>query len=448
MIPYAAIVFVAVVGDWILNRTADLLNLGALRAAPPAELAHLHDAGSYARAQEYTRAGIRLGIVAATVDLATLLLFWGADGFRRLDDAARAVGVGPIATGLVYIGTLLLARAVLALPLRIYSTFVLEARFGFNRTTARTFLADLGKTLGLSVALGGPVLVTVLYFFTHAGPHAWLYAWLTTTAVALGLQYVAPTWILPLFNTFTPLADGPLRRRILDYALAVKFPVADIFVIDGSRRSSKANAFFTGIGRTKRIALFDTLVRGQSIDQVVGVVAHEIGHYKLKHVPAQSAFGIAHSGALFALLSFFLYSDALFHAFGIVDRPVHVGIVLFGLLYTPIEVALGLVLNGVSRRFEYAADRFAAETTGRPDLLAAALAQLSNEQLANLTPHPLYVALHYSHPPIVARLRALGGNSTTATAAARDPTARPSGETTSSTKAASGQAPASAKTAT
>jgi STE24 endopeptidase len=404
---YGVIILAALLLEWTVNLAADVLNLRALDPELPEEARDIHDAEAYRRSQAYTRARTRFGLLSSTVNLAALLVFWFAGGFPALDGALARATPGPISAGLAFMGSLALAQAILDLPFRLYSTFVIENRFGFNRTTPRTFVADLGKGMVLAVAVGAPLVATILYVFQHAGPWAWLYGWGITTAALLGVQFVAPTWIMPLFNTFTPLADGVLREAILAHARSAAFPLSGVFLIDGSRRTTKANAFFTGFGSTKRIALFDTLVERQPVDQVVAVVAHEIGHYKLHHIPKNLGLAILHTGVLFALLSVFLSHDGLFAAFGVERPSVHAGLVFFGLLYTPVELGLGLILNALSRRDEYAADRFAAETTGRPESLAAGLKRLASEQLANLTPHPIYVALNHSHPPLLARLAAL-----------------------------------------
>jgi STE24 endopeptidase len=408
---YTIVILSALLLDWAVNLLADLLNIRALRPDLPEEFRDVYDAATYRRSQEYTRAQMRFGQLSASAHLVALLGFWYADGFASLDRAVAARDLGPIWSGLAFIGALVLAQTLLGLPFRLYSTFVLESRFGFNRTTPATFWADAAKALALGLALGGPLLAAILAFFTHAGPLAWLYCWIATALVMLAVQFIAPTWLLPLFNRFTPITDGRLHDAILAYARSVSFPLRGIFVIDGSRRTSKSNAFFTGFGRHKRIALFDTLVDSQSIDEVVAVVAHEIGHYKKGHVPKRLLFALAHSGVLFFLLSRFLSDPDLFHAFGIAEPSVHAGLVFFGLLYTPIELALSFVLQADSRRDELTADRFAVETTGRPESLAAALKRLASGHLANLTPHPLYVALNYSHPPMLERLAALRAGS-------------------------------------
>jgi STE24 endopeptidase len=407
--PYAAIVLGALVGELALETTTDVLTLRALEPSVPPELRGVYDPERYRRTRAYTRARVGLGLVGSVVDRAVLLVFWFAGGFGRLDAAVRDLGLPGLATGLVFVGAVGLGRMLLALPFRWWSTFVVEARFGFNRTTARTFWLDAAKALVLAVALGAPLLAAVLWLFTVAGLHAWLWCWLAVSAFTVLVQFVAPTWILPLFNRFTPLPPGPLREAIVAYARSVAFPLADVFVIDGSRRSTKGNALFTGFGRTKRIALFDTLVDTLAPPEIVAVVAHEVGHYRRGHVLKGTAIGVVHVGLLLFVFSLLVDRRALFAAFFVPTPSVHVGIVLFALLLAPLDVAVSLALNAWSRRNEREADAFAARTTGAAGALARALEHLSADSLTNPTPHRLDVLLRWSHPPLRDRLRALAG---------------------------------------
>ena len=301
----------------------------------------------------------------------------------------------------------MVASTALGLPFRIYSTFVIEERFGFNRTTGRTFVLDRVKGLALGAVLGGALLAAVLFFFDWAGPLAWLWCWGAVTGFMLTAQFVAPTWIMPLFNTFSPLDGGELKDALLDYARSTQFPLDGITVIDGSRRSAKANAFFTGFGSHKRIALFDTLIEQQTTPELVAIVAHEVGHYKRRHILKGLTLSLAHTGALFWLLSLFLDRPGLFDAFAVPEPSVHAGLVFFGLLFTPIELVLSVLVNSFSRRYEFEADAFAADTTGSAEPLVTALKKLSADSLSNLTPHPLQVFLHHSHPPVLHRITAL-----------------------------------------
>jgi len=401
---YALVILGALAAEYLLNLVSDVLNLRHLRPTLPEEFQDTFDEEEYERAQEYTRARTRFGILSSTFGLAVLLIFWLMGGFEWLDTAVRGWDLGPIVTGLCYVGLLVLGRGVLSLPFSVYSTFVLEERFGFNETTVKTFVLDLLKSIALGVAIGGPVLAAILWFFQSTGPYAWVYAWIAVTAVMLLLQFFAPRYLMPLFNDFDPLEEGELREAILSYADSVDFPVDDVYVMDGSRRSNKANAFFTGFGSNRRIVLFDTLVEQLSTDELLSVVAHEMGHYKLNHIPQRIAISVVQTGVLFLLLSVFLQVEGLFHAFYVDQPSVYTGLLFFGLLYTPVDLLLSIPLNAWSRRHEFQADRFAVETTDRAEALVNGLKRLAETNLSNLTPHPLTVALEYSHPPLSQRI--------------------------------------------
>ena len=408
---YAWIVLVALVGEFILSVVTSVLNVRAMSPAVPDEFRAAYDDDAYARSQAYTRVQSRFGLFQGTLSLLALLVFWQLGGFGWLDDACRAFGLGPVPTGLMFVGSLLVGSTVLGLPFRLYATFVIEERFGFNRTTWRTFGLDLVKGLALGGVLGGTLLALLLFLFETAGPVAWIGCWAATTVFALAAQLLAPTWIMPLFNTFSPLEQPELKEALVDYARSTHFPLDDIFVVDGSRRSAKANAFFTGFGSRKRIGLFDTLIERHTTQELVAVVAHEVGHYKRGHMLKSLALGVVHTGALFWLLAQFLERPGLFEAFAVSEPSVYAGMVFFGLLFTPIDLVLSVLINLVSRKHEFEADAFAAATTGAVEPMVAALTKLSTDSLSNLTPHPLQVFLHHSHPPVlrrIAALRALG----------------------------------------
>jgi STE24 endopeptidase len=404
---YALVILAAILVQNALALAADLLNLRALRPELPAGFESVYDAERYRRSQEYTRARTRFSFVPQAVDLVLLLGFWFLGGFAWLDGWARGLALGPIRTGLVFIGVLLVAKSTLGLPFRYYSTFVIEERFGFNKTTRATFWADTAKGLALALVLGTPLLAAILWFFARFGDVAWLLCWGATALFTLFLQFIAPTWIFPLFNKFQPLEEGELRSAVLAYARKVAFPLEGLFVIDGSRRSTKANAFFTGFGKRKRVALFDTLIAKHSVEELVAVVAHEIGHYKRRHVLQGLALSLLQAGAIFWLLSLFLSRPGLFEAFDVTTPSVHAGLVFFLLLYTPLDLLLSLGMQAFSRKNEFEADAYARATTGAAEPLVSALQRLSADNLSNLTPHPLYVALHHTHPPLVERVRAL-----------------------------------------
>jgi STE24 endopeptidase len=266
---------------------------------------------------------------------------------------------------------------------------------------------DRLKGLGLTALVGAALLSSVLALFEYVGYYAWVYCWIAVTVFSLFLQYVAPTWIMPLFNKFTPLEPGELKEAILNYASSVDFPIKNVFVMDGSKRSTKSNAFLTGFGRNKRIALFDTLIKKHTVSELIAVLAHEIGHHKKKHILQGTIINIIHFGVLFFLLSVFLGSPELYDAFYMEQQSIYSGIVFFGLLYIPLEMILSVIMNALSRRNEYEADRFAAETIEHPHHLTEALKKLHADNFSNLMPHPLYVFLNYSHPPLLQRIRAI-----------------------------------------
>ncbi|GBC60590.1 peptidase M48 [Desulfonema ishimotonii] len=403
----AVIILLAILLSFILDLVADILNLGMLRNDLPEGFEDVYDAARYRQSQEYLRVNTRFGWMTGVFDLTVTLIFWFGGGFPLVDGWMRSLGYGPVITGLFYMGFLLLFKSLLGLPFGIYSTFGIEERFGFNKTTWQTFVTDILKGVLLSILLGAPLLAAVLAFFEYAGGNAWWYCWIAVTLFTLALQFIAPTWIMPLFNKFIPLEEGDLKRAIMDYARSVQFPLTHLFVMDGSKRSGKSNAFFTGFGRNKRIALFDTLIEQHTVPELVAVLAHEIGHYKKRHIIQRMVISIVHTGVVFYLLSFFISYQGLFDAFYMSQPSVYAGLIFFGMLFSPIDFFLGLVLQMLSRKNEYEADRFAVETTGDARPLAEALKKLAANNLSNLVPHPFYAFLHYSHPPLRERIGAM-----------------------------------------
>ena len=404
---FSFIIIGALILEYILELVANLLNLKALKLELPLTLEGIYKAEDYRKSQEYIRVITRFGLIENTFTLLLLLAFWFSRGFNWFDQIVRTWSFIPLVTGLFYIGILVLAYSLIMLPFSVYSTFVIEERFGFNKTTPRTFLLDLIKGLGLALLIGGALLAGILALLEYVGSYAWLYCWAAVIIFSLGMQYVAPTLIMPLFNKFTPMESGELREAIFKYASSVNFPIKNVFVMDGSKRSSKSNAFFTGFGNNKRIALFDTLIAKHTVPEMVAVLAHEVGHYKKKHILQGFIINILHTGLLFFLFSIFLGNSDLYHAFYMEHESIYSGLLFFGLLYTPIDTVLSVVMQMISRKNEYEADRFAAETTDDPDILINALKKLSATNMSNLTPHPFYVFMNYSHPPILQRLQAI-----------------------------------------
>ena len=404
--PWFLAALIGIVGWFHVKLLAEFLNLSRLSKEVPEPLSDVMTEKDLERAMEYHVALAKLEITRDGVMLGLFILFWWIGGFQWLDGATSNIGGNAIVSGLLLIGVLAALQGLLALPFDLWRTFGVETEFGFNTTTFSTFIGDRLKGLFLGALLGLPLLAVVLWLFDRT-PCAALWAWVVTTAVGLLMSWLSPRLIAPLFLKFTPLEDGPLRRAIMTLADKLQFPVGEISIVDGSRRSTKANAFFTGFGSTKRIALFDTLLDGYTQEGIVGVLAHEIGHSKLKHVPKQIAVGLAQSALMFGLLHFALHDERLYAAFGVRYPSVAMGLVLFSLVYGPWSHLLDAPLQGLTRRHEFEADRFAAESTGSPEPLMASLKKLSRDHLAHLTPHPFYVKLHYSHPPLLERLKAL-----------------------------------------
>lgn len=408
---YTIIILATLITGFLLNLVSDFLNLKNLSSNIPEEFADSIDTDTYAKSQEYLRTRTHYGFITSTFDLALLLAFWFAGGFNYLDLFVRQYFATEITRGLAYIGILALANAIINLPFSIYSTFVIEEKFGFNRTTVKTYISDLIKSTILSALIGLPVIALIIYIIQSAGSQAFLFAWLAVIAISLIITYIAPTLIMPLFNKFKPLEDGELKKAILDFADKVKFPLSNVFVMDGSKRSSKSNAFFTGFGKHKRIALYDTLIENHDTNELLAVLAHEIGHYKKKHVLQGTIIQFIHLGILFFLMSLFIKDRALFDAFYMENMSIYSGLIFFAMLYTPIDMIISMFINILSRRNEYQADKFAADNLGTGDFLIKALKKLSKDNLSNLTPHPFYVFLNYSHPPLSERIEAIRNGS-------------------------------------
>ncbi|MFC1553463.1 M48 family metallopeptidase [candidate division KSB1 bacterium] len=404
---YLIIILTALILDFVLSIITDVLNLKALSDKLPAEFEGVYDEKTYSRSQEYTRVNTKFGFIAEVFGLIVTLVFWFSGGFNWLDQVVRGWFIGPIVIGLVYIAILVFAKMLISLPFGIYKTFVIEEKFEFNKTTPATFIKDIIKSLLLSIILGGPLIAGILWFFEYAGTLAWLYCWIASIVFILFIQYIAPTWIMPLFNKFTPIEPGELKDSILKYAESVKFSLKGVFVMDGSKRSAKSNAFFTGFGKNKRIALFDTLIKKHTVGELVAVLAHEIGHYKKKHIIIGMIISIMHMGVMFYLISIFISHRGLFDAFFMEEMAIYTGLIFFGMLFSPIEMILSIFMNIFSRRNEYQADRFAVETRDNKDDMIDALKKLSKDNLSNLTPHQMNVFLNYSHPPVLVRIEAI-----------------------------------------
>lgn len=406
---YLSIILTFILLSFFLNLIIERINLKCIQTELPEEFKNCYDADRYKKAQMYLRETTGFTLLTNTLTTTVTVAFILLGGFNLFDMIARNFGLGSILTGLLYIGLLLAASGVLNLPFSAYATFVIEAKYGFNRATVTTFIVDSIKICLLSVVLGAPLLCLVLWFFEQAGSLAWFYCWVVLCLFQLFLLFAAPVIIMPLFNKFTPMQEGVLKDTISSYARKQNFKIQGVFTMDGSKRSSKSNAFFSGIGRFRRVVLFDTLIEKHTVPELLSIVAHEIGHYKKKHIVQQLCMSLAVSALMLAIFSFFMENPNLFAAFQMEHISIYASLVFFGFLYAPLDMLLSIAAHALSRRNEYEADRFAADTTGMPADMINALKKISIDNLSNLTPHPLKVMLSYSHPPVLERIKALRG---------------------------------------
>jgi STE24 endopeptidase len=404
---WLVLVILILLGEFLLQSIASLLNLRAMKLHVPEFFQDIIDKEVYAKSQAYTRTTIQFSLYQQTIFLIIIIGFILRGGFPLLDGFAQHPGQGPILTGLIFIGGLLILIGLFNLPFSLYSTFVIEERFGFNKTTFNTFLLDQLKIILLSILFGAPLLCLILWFFESTGNMAWIYCWLCVNLFAIILQFLAPVLIMPLFNKFTPIGDDVLKNSIMTYCKKESFQLFGIYTMDGSKRSSKLNAFFTGLGRFKKIVFYDTLLQKLSDAEIISVLAHEMGHYKHHHLYKQLVFSIVQSALLFYFLSLILGNVSLAQAFGLNQPSTYTSLVIFTFLYTPINLLLNCFTNYLSRQYEFQADSYAHNSTSSGKALIEALKKLSKENLSNLTPHPFYVFLHYSHPPVAKRIKEL-----------------------------------------
>ena len=404
---YLIFILAVLVVGYLLDVSVSLLTLRSLDPVLPGEFVGIYDPDEYARSQEYTRVTTRFGVLQSSVMLPITVAFILLGGFNVLDIYARSLGFSQVPTGLIFTGLIMLLTFLTQLPFSLYSTFGIENRFGLNRTTVQTYLLDILNTILLAVTVGGPVLALVFLFFQLYDSTAWLYCWLLVAVVTIVMQFIAPVVILPLFNRFTPLGEGPLRQAITVYAKRQEFPLQGVYTMDGSRRSNRLNAFFTGFGRFRRIVFFDTLLEKMAVPEIIAILAHEMGHWKKKHILKMTVTSFVQTGFMFALMSLFIDNKGLFAAFAMDHVSVYAGLVFFGFLYTPIATLVSILTNSISRRHEYEADAYAVASTGLGEELIMGLKKLCRANMANLTPHPLQVFLGYSHPPVLERIRAI-----------------------------------------
>ncbi len=393
--------------SYVLEITIETLNLKKVSAEIPDEFKGLYDQEKYKKSQEYLKTNTRFGLVQSSISTFLLITFIVLGGFPVLDNWVQSMTDLPILQGLLFMAAFALAAMALALPFSYYHTFVIEEKFGFNKQTLATFIKDQILGLALGSILGGILLSLILWFFESSGSMAWLYCWVAVVAFQIFITFVAPVVIMPLFNKFIPLPDGELKSAINEYAKKQNFQLQGIFSMDGSKRSSKANAFFTGFGKLRRVVLFDTLISKHSINELVAVLAHEIGHFKMKHIHRHLVVSIFSSGIMFFLMGLFMKNESVFAAFNMENITVYASLVFFSLIYSPISDLTSLVSLYMSRKYEFEADAYAVKTYGEPGALAEALKKLSVDSLSNLNPHPLKVFFEYTHPPVIERIKKL-----------------------------------------
>ena len=403
------IILAFIVFDFVLDFILDTINSKTWDLPIPKELDGIYNEEQYEKARQYHKAKEKLSSITTVFSTILIIVFLIFKGFAIVHLQIAAISSSPILQALLFFGAFSIASDIIGLPFELYGIFVIEEKFGFNKMTFKTYLSDKIKGYLLGAIIGGALLSLFVWFYTVAGNNFWWYAWILFSVFTLFFTMFYTSLIVPIFNKLQPLETGSLREKIEAFAQKVSFPLTNIFVIDGSKRSTKANAYFSGLGSKKTIVLFDTLINEQSEDELVSVLAHEVGHYKMKHIQKGMIIGVLQMGALLFILSLFINKPALTQALGLqTDVPVfHLGLIAFSLLYSPFSMITGIFMNILSRKNEFEADNYAKEHTGTGEHLITALRKLSANNLSNLNPNKWYVFFHYSHPPLLERVRNL-----------------------------------------
>lgn len=400
------IIIAIIVINFIKDKILNALNAKHYNDPIPKDLDDVFDEEEYEKSQAYKLANYKFGIWSSLFSLILTLGFLVFDGFEIVDNLARKYSDNTIIIGLLFFGIIIIASDIITTPFSYYKTFVIEEGFGFNKMTKKTFVLDKIKGLFMMVIIGGGLMALVIWFYQLTGNQFWMYTWGIITAFTIVMNMFYAKLVVPLFNKQKPLEEGDLRNKISDYANTVGFSLSKIFIIDGSKRSTKANAYFSGFGREKRVTLYDTLVNDLTDEEIVAVLAHEVGHYKRHHIIFNLGMSVLLTGLTLFILSIFISNPLLSNAIGVEIPSFHVGLIAFGLLYSPISEITGLIMNYVSRTFEYQADDYAKNTYNALPLISS-LKKLSKNSLSNLTPHKAYVFIHYSHPTLLNRVKNL-----------------------------------------
>jgi STE24 endopeptidase len=394
------------VTGFIIERYLDYLNSRMWSDTLPEKLKGICDDEEYKKSQLYQKDNNRLSFWSSSFNLAVILIMIGAGGFAMIDRLVRTFTVNTVMISLFFFGIIGLASDLINIPFNFYDTFVIEKKYGFNTMKIRTFITDHIKSWFIALLIGFPVLGLITWFYYKTGKNFWLYAWGLITIFSIFINLFYSELIVPLFNKQTPLPEGSLRTQIETFAQKTGFRLRNIYIIDGSKRSTKANAYFSGFGPKKRIVLYDTLQKELTEEEIVAVLAHEIGHYKKKHVLWSLLMSVVLTGFMLFLFSLIVNNPQLSKALGSPYTSFHLGLIVFGILYSPLSLIIGMITNRISRNNEFAADRF-VRVNFKPEILGNALKKLSVKNLSNMMPHPAYVFFHYSHPPLLSRLEKL-----------------------------------------
>ena len=395
-----------IIFNFIKDSFLDYLNSKHFKNKIPEIISDVYNKSKYLKSQEYKKTQYEFSKFSRIFSLITILLFFYLDGFLIIDNLLRNYFESSILISLFFFGIIFFASEILNFPFSIYFTFVIEEKYGFNKTNLKTFITDKLKSWGLTILFGGGILSFIIFQFEMIGNKFWIIAWIFISGLSIIINGLYAQIIVPLFNKQSKLEEGELRTEIEKYAKKVGFDLSNIFVIDGSRRSTKANAYFSGFGKQKRVTLYDTLINKLTNSQIVAVIAHEIGHYKKNHIIFNLLFSFIQTGIMLYVLSLFVYQPVFSEALGISNHSFHIGLIVFSILYTPISEIFSLIFNLFSRKFEYQADEYAKKTFDGKYLIEA-LKTLSKDSLSNLTPHPKYVWWHYSHPTLFERITRL-----------------------------------------
>jgi STE24 endopeptidase len=400
------ILIVITIAGFVFDQWISFLNTTTRSNKLPEALKGFYDEETYSKQQDYESVNYRFGLISDGLSFVVILLMLFLGGFAWVNTIVTAYTDSAILQAILFFGILVFASDLLSIPLDVYHTFVIEQRFGFNKTTPATYVFDKLKGWLLGAVIGGGILALIIFIYEKSGSWFWVLAWISISIFTLFISYFYTTLLVPVFNKLTPLPAGELRDSIEKVATLAGFSLKDISIMDGSKRSSRGNAYFSGFGRKKSIVLYDTLVNEHSVDELTAVLAHEIGHYKKKHVLKGLVTGVMQTGVLLFVLSLLLKSSLPSLALGASVASFHISVIAFGILYSPVSTILGILFNSVSRKHEYEADRFAVRFS-KPGALQEALKRLSVKNLSNLTPHPWYVFIHYSHPTLLQRLEAI-----------------------------------------